>query len=49
MFPWKREPDTRSGAKPDDMVGQLTVTGLTSGSSYDIYRWDSIAEVRGVF
>lgn len=34
VFPWKREPDTRSGAKPDSMLGELTVTGLTTGSAY---------------
>lgn len=44
IFPWKREPDTRSGAKPDSMLGELTVTDLTVGKTYDIYRWDTVAE-----
>lgn len=39
--PSLREPDTRSHAKPDAVKGTLTVTELTAGSSYDIYRWDS--------
>ena len=26
------------------MQGTLTVTGLTSGASYEIYRWDSTDE-----
>ena len=41
--PWKREPDTRSGAKPEALKGTLTATELTAGAQYDIYRWDSVA------
>ena len=40
--PWKREPDTRAGEKPEQLEGTLTVTGLKVGSSYEIYRWDSV-------
>ena len=39
-----REPDTRSGQKPDAMKGTLTARDLTAGASYAIYRWDSVAE-----
>eukprot|EP00756_Hemistasia_phaeocysticola_P017241 Hpha_TRINITY_DN15526_c1_g4::TRINITY_DN15526_c1_g4_i2::g.104202::m.104202 len=42
ISPWKREPDTRSGAKPEALKGTLTVTGLKAGAKYDIYRWDSV-------
>lgn len=42
--PWMREPDTRSGQKPDAMKGTLTARDLTAGASYAIYRWDSVAE-----
>ena len=41
--PWKREPDTRSGAKPEALKGTLTATELTAGAAYDVYRWDSVA------
>merc|ERR1712072_43871 len=42
--PWKSEPDTRSGDKPEALKGTLTVTGLSVGAKYDIYRWDSVKE-----
>jgi len=42
--PWQSEPDTRSGKKPEALQGTLTVTGLTVGKQYDIYRWDSVKE-----
>ena len=42
--PWKQEPDTRSGQKPVPLKGTLTVTGLTAGATYAIYRWDTVAE-----
>ena len=42
--PWMREPDTRSGQKPDAMKGTLTARDLTAGAIYLIYRWDSVAE-----
>lgn len=44
VFPWKREPDTRSGAKPDNMFGTVTASELTVGTAYDVYRWDTVAE-----
>ena len=44
IFPWQREPDTRSGAKPEALLGELTVSGLTKGSAYDVYRWDTVTE-----
>ena len=40
--PWKSEPDTRRGETPVDLQGTLTATGLTAGTSYDIYRWDAV-------
>ena len=40
--PWKSEPDTRSGDKPEALMGTLTATELTVGATYDIYRWDSV-------
>merc|ERR1712224_540877 len=42
--PWKEEPDTRSGEKPEALQGTLTATELTVGKAYDIYRWDSVKE-----
>jgi len=42
--PWQSEPDTRSGKKPTSLKGTLTVTGLTTGDKYDIYRWDTVDE-----
>eukprot|EP00935_MAST-01C_sp_MAST-1C-sp1_P001351 g1351.t1 len=42
--PSLREPDTRSGAKPTPIHGTLTVTELTVGSSYEIYRWDTVED-----
>lgn len=39
--PWMQEPDTRSGASPNEIQGTLTVNELTAGSSYAIYRWDT--------
>jgi hypothetical protein len=41
--PFLREPDLRSGQKPEQLTGTLTASGLTSGSSYDVYRWGSSA------
>lgn len=40
--PWMSEPDTRSGETPEAIQGTLTVSELTVGASYDIYRWDSV-------
>jgi len=42
--PWKSEPDTRSGQQPESLKGTLTVTGLSAGMTYAIYRWDTTAE-----
>lgn len=42
--PWMSEPDTRSGKTPHAIQGTLTVTALTTGSAYDIYRWDTVAD-----
>ena len=42
--PWKAEPDTRSGEKPEPLQGTLHATELTVGTTYDIYRWDTVAE-----
>jgi len=42
--PWRSEPDTRRGEKPTALKGTLTVTELTVGGKYAIYRWDTIDE-----
>merc|ERR1719352_245625 len=42
--PYASEPDTRSGEKPEALKGTLTVTELTAGKTYDIYRWDSVKD-----
>jgi hypothetical protein len=42
--PHLQEPDTRSGEKPTALQGTLTVKELTEGSSYDIYRWDTVED-----
>jgi len=43
--PWESEPDVAptklSPETPTQIVGTLTAEGLTSGTKYDIYRWDS--------
>eukprot|EP00937_MAST-01D_sp_MAST-1D-sp2_P000592 g592.t1 len=44
IAPSKSEPDTRSGEKPNAIMGTLTATGLTKGGKYDVYRWDSVDE-----
>jgi len=44
ITPWKSEPNTRAGAAPIDIKGTVTATGLTAGSQYYIYRWDTVAE-----
>jgi len=42
--PYLSEPDTRSGETAEALQGILTVTELNMGSSYDIYRWDSVKD-----
>ena len=42
--PWKREPYYRSGDAPQRLRGTLTVSGLSSGARYAIYRWDSVRD-----
>jgi hypothetical protein len=39
--PWEQEPDTRTGSSPNKIQGTLTAEGLSSGATYDIYRWDT--------
>lgn len=41
LKPWLSEPDLRSGKSPVPIAGTLTVSELTVGSEYDIYRWDT--------
>lgn len=41
---WQREPDIRAGEKPEPLTGTITVTGLTKGTKYAIYRWDTVAK-----
>ncbi len=40
--PFLSEPDTRSGRQPEPLKGTLTVSDLKQGSTYSIYRWDSV-------
>lgn len=42
--PFDSEPDTRSGKAPRLLKGTLTAAGLTAGSTYSIYRWDSVED-----
>jgi len=42
--PWKREPDIRSGKSGIPLKGTLTVTHLVVGSTYEIYRWDTVSD-----
>jgi len=41
ISPYASEPYTRGGETPIDITGTLTISSLTAGSTYDIYRWDS--------
>jgi hypothetical protein len=36
------EPDLRSGQKPALLNGTVTVTELSAGAQYVLYRWDSV-------
>ena len=36
--PWQSEPDTRERAQPEQLTGTLSITNLTVGANYDIYR-----------
>merc|ERR1719375_628020 len=42
--PYKSEPDTRTGSKPNNIQGTLTAQSLAPGVTYDIYRWDTTEE-----
>lgn len=42
--PSRAEPDTRLGGRPIPLSGTVTVSGLSVGSRYEIYRWDSVGE-----
>jgi len=42
--PWLKEPESREGGKPVNITGTLTATGLTQGSTYEIYRWGTTEE-----
>jgi len=44
ISPWASEPYTRGGETPIDITGTLTISELTIGSAYDVYRWDSAEE-----
>merc|ERR1712023_76375 len=44
ISPWASEPYTRGGAKPIEITGTLTATGLKAGAQYDIYRWSTAEE-----
>lgn len=41
---WQSEPDIRSGASPIQLTGTVSVSGLTGGTKYSIYRWDSVED-----
>jgi len=42
--PSRSEPDTRTGQKPEQLKGTVTIEGLAVGRRYKVYRWDSVAE-----
>lgn len=42
--PSRSEPDTRSGQRPSQLSGTLTVSGGIAGQKYEIFRWDSVEE-----
>lgn len=42
--PWKSEPDIRSGQSGTPLKGTLTATDLVVGSTYEIYRWDTVSD-----
>ena len=42
--PFLSEPDIRAGKSPEQLKGTLTATGLTTGTKYDIYRWDTVSD-----
>jgi len=44
LDPWQSEPDTRTGSKPNEITGKLSIKGLTTGTTYDIYRWNDVKE-----
>merc|ERR1711939_603783 len=44
ISPFASEPYTRGGEKAIDITGTLTISSLTPGEQYDIYRWDSAEE-----
>merc|ERR1711920_427376 len=44
ISPWASEPYTRGGEKPIEITGTLTVSGLKTGTMYDIYRWNGSEE-----
>lgn len=39
------EPNVRSGARPKQVHGKVTVSGLTTGGSYTIYRYNSTSSL----
>jgi len=41
---WQSEPDVRSGEKPSQLKGTLTVSNLTVGNHYVLFRWDGVAD-----
>ena len=42
--PWEREPDLRKHESPIQLAGTVTAEGLSAGSRYSLYRWDSVEE-----
>jgi len=40
--PWEQEPDTREHKSPTQLTGTLHIEGLTAGTKYAVYRWDSV-------
>ena len=37
------EPDTSVGRKPKPLIGTLTISGLSPGGLFEVWRWDSFA------
>lgn len=40
-----KEPNVRTGEKPVEMNGTILISGLKSGASYTVYRYNSIDSV----
>lgn len=44
ISPSASEPDTRAGEPPKPIHGTVTISDVTPGSTYHLYRWDSVED-----